>query len=52
MTRTMANIQNDFFALLTSRTNIDLDFYKSIRIYVTNNEFDALVSDIVHLKSV
>lgn len=52
MARTMANIQNDFFALLTSRTNIDLDFYKSIRIYVTNNEFDALVSDIVHLKSV
>lgn len=52
MARLVKNIMNEFFTLLTKRSNINLQDYKSIRLFVTEKEFAGISGDISSLVSV
>lgn len=52
MSRSVKKMMEDFFTLLTKHTTINLQDYKSIRLFVTEYEFTAINSGIIHLVSV
>ena len=52
MAQTIREIMSEFFSLLTKRSNINLQDYKSIRLFLAENEFDAICRGITHLVSV
>lgn len=52
MSRSIKKMMEDFFTLLTKHANINLQDYKSIRLFVTEDEFIAINSGITHLVSV
>ena len=52
MSRSVKKMMEDFFTLLTKHSTIILQDYKSIRLFVTEDEFTAINSGITHLVSV
>ena len=52
MSRSVKKMMEEFFTLLTKHSTINLQDYKSIRLFVTEGEFTAINSGITHLVSV
>lgn len=52
MSRSVKKMMEEFFTLLTNHSTINLQDYKSIRLFVTEGEFTAINSGITHLVSV
>ena len=52
MSRSVKKMMEEFFTLLTKHSTINLQDYKSIRLFVTEGEFNAINSGITHLVSV
>lgn len=52
MSRSINKIMSEFFALLTKCSKINHQDYKSIRLFVTEEEFAAISSGIIHLVSI
>lgn len=52
MSRSVKKMMEEFFTLLTKHSTINLQDYKSIRLFVTEGEFTAINNGITHLVSV